>query len=163
MTQANDNTGRQSSATRKIDLNKAVYVPGAEVKRRSDKCYGGGVFKKFAEGIIGQERDEEKDEQGNVLSWSIDFQAYGRPIEDTPVLWFVEDGVTKYSRTLWRELAPSTKESLAKLQRVRGPWKSKNEAARVLGISRSQGNLHINELISKMYLTVSENEGVALT
>jgi hypothetical protein len=121
------------------------------------------VFKKFAEGIIAQERDEEKHEQGNVLSWSIDFQAYGRPIEDTPVLRFVEDGVTKYSRTLWRELAPSTKESLAKLQRVRGPWKSKNEAARVLGISRSQGNLHISELISKMYLTVSENEGVALT
>jgi hypothetical protein len=119
----------------------------------SDRCLGAGVFKRLADVIICQELAVKKVPGLGIEDWTVDFAAFGRIIADVSLLEFREDG--EYWHRLDTTLTPSLKESYDKLRAARGPWESKNAAAKVLGLSRSQGNVHISQLVQRQYLAVS--------
>ncbi len=130
-------------------------------RRWSEKCLGAGALKRLVEVIICQELLEERDPDTDELTeWTVDFQAFGRIIPDTPLLQFKPDG--EYGFALVRALYGTKPYSLEKLREARGPWPSKNAAAKVLGLSRSQANIHIQELIQKQWLYVAPDGSVHL-
>ncbi len=129
----------------------------------SDKALGAGAPKRLSEVIICQELVEERHpDTYEIVECTVDFAAFGRIIPDTPLLQFKPSGDEEYGYTLVRELYGSKPDSLDKLRQARGPWPSKNAAAKVLGLGRSQANLHINELIRKQWLRLEPDGSVRL-
>lgn len=113
----------------------------------SDKAYGGGVFKKYADVIVGQERFDKRNENGDVTESCIDWQAYGRMISDTPMLSFEPDGEFRYRRRMVTNLSQGASEVLAEMRQQGGSWKSRHALAKSLrSCSRSTVYLHMDEL-----------------
>jgi hypothetical protein len=129
----------------------------------SDKAYGGGVFKKYADVIISQERFEKRNGDGNVTESSIDWQAYGRMIQDTPMLSFESDGEYRYRRHLVKNLSPGASAVLAEMRQKQGPWDSRHAVAKVLvSCSRSRAYDHLEELKIKGQILIGEDGRVQL-
>lgn len=133
----------------------------------SEKCLGGGAIKRIADTIVCQEYWETREKTGDapnlgrVLDSETNLAAFGKAIEDVPCLDF-RDGEDKFLFDLVTALSPTVRASLDKLKAARGPWESRNAAARATGLSRSQGNLHIRELERKGYLRPTPKGGVSL-
>ncbi len=125
----------------------------------SDKCLGAGVFKRLSDVIVCQERVEDRTGE-EVTGETIDIAIFGRIIQDIPLLQLVPQ--EDYSYTIVRTLPPRVEESRRKLIAAGGPWKSKNAAARLLPLSRSQANAHIRELIRKGYLSEGSDGSLSL-
>ena len=144
-----------------IEINRTRPVLLRRIGARiwSDKCLGAGVFKRLSDVIVCQERVEDRNGE-EVTGETIDLAAFGRIIQDISLLQLVPD--ENYSYTLVRTLTLSVKDSLDKLVAAGGPWQSKNAAAKVLPLSRSQANAHVRELIRKGYLRQEEDGSVCL-
>jgi hypothetical protein len=149
--------------TRKRDdrgLRDPSWLRTIGVRPWSEKCLGAGVFKRLADVIICQELYEKR-EGGEVISWTVDFAAFGRIIEDVPLLQFQTDG--DFWHNIVRKLSPAVQKSYEKLKDAGGPWPSKNAAATVLNhLSRSQANVHASQLIQKQYLRTRADGSVEL-
>jgi hypothetical protein len=78
--------------------------------------------------------------------WVGPFNETGRP------LLAYEDDVQPFSYKLVRKLSKAANASLEKLRSSGGPWASKNAAATATGLSRSQGNIHVRELLGKGWI-----------
>jgi hypothetical protein len=129
----------------------------------SDKAYGGGVFKKYADIILGQERFDQKDDDGNVSASYVDWQGYGRMLADTPMLSFESDGEHKYRRHLVTNLSQSAAKVLAEIQQLRGPWKSRHELAKsIQSCARSSAYNLIGELRIKGRIEIDGEGAVSL-
>lgn len=145
---------------REITRRNPVRLREIGVRIWSDRCLGAGVFKRLVDVIVCVEMAEERNSNGEVVDATIDVAAFGRVIDDSPLLRFRSDD--EFWHELVRELSPSVSASLDKLKAARGPWPSKNAAAKVLDLSRAQGNRHVNELVRKSYLRVDEEGQVRL-
>jgi hypothetical protein len=145
---------------REIGGRQPVWLRKVGVRAWSDKANGAGAFKRIADVIICQEFRQVRNADGEVVDETTDFAAYGKMIEDIPLLTYEDDG--SYSYRLVRELSTGVSASLDKLRKAGGPWASKNAAGHALGLSRSQGNVHIRELIRKGWLRGLEDGSVEL-
>lgn len=134
---------------REIGARTPVLLRNVGARLWSDKALGAGAFKRLADTIICQEWVQQRDGDQVTDEWT-DFAAFGKSIVDVPLLTFRD--VNNYSYSLVRDLNPAVHESLEKLKNAGGPWPSKNAAAKVLGISRTQANLHVRELLRKGWL-----------
>jgi hypothetical protein len=146
---------------REIGGKKPVWLRKVGVRSWSDKALGAGAFKRLADVIIARKFRQVLDANGVVQEESTDFAAYGKIIDDVPLLAY-EDGFTPFSYSLVRKLSVALANSLQKLQNLGGPWVSKNAAAAATGLSRSQGNVHIRELLWKGYLRENQNSQIEL-
>jgi hypothetical protein len=146
---------------REIGAKEPVWLRKVGVRAWSDKALGAGAIKRLADVIICQEFRQVLDKNGVVQEESTDFAAYGKIIEDVPLLTY-EDGATPFSYSLVRNLTFALYTSLLKLQNLEGPWVSKNAAATATGLSRSQGNVHVREPLWKGYLRENQNSQIEL-
>ncbi len=145
---------------REINRKKPVLLRRIGARIWSDKCLGAGVFKRLSDVIVCQERVEDRDGE-EVTGETIDLAAFGRIIQDIPLLQLKPDD--GYSYTLVRRLGNHVKEALDKLVAAGGPWQSKNAAANaLLPVSRTQANAHVRELIRKGYLNEGKDGDVSL-
>lgn len=128
----------------------------------SDKVLGGGVFKRLADTIICQERQEKRDSSGEVEEWTIDLQAYGRLGEDSPLLSFAPDGERKYMRHLVRDLSKGARSLLDAMRIQRGPWKSRHEASKCMLCATTTAYIYLAELRAKGHITIANDGSVHL-
>lgn len=136
---------------KEIGAKEPVWLRRVGVRAWSDKALGAGALKRLADVIMCQEFRQVRDKDGEVLEESTDFASYGKIIEDIPLLTY-EDDTTPFSYRLIRKLSAAVNASLDTLRKAGGPWSSKNAAATATGLSRSQGNVHVRELLCKGYL-----------
>jgi len=139
---------------------KPILLRNIGVRVWSDKCLGAGAIKRIADTIMCQEYWEEKDTDGFIVDASTDLAAFGKSIEDIPLLTFKDEGVYRYK--LVRDLGTGASESLRTLREARGPWPSRNAAAKTLKLSRSQANLHVRELLQKGWLHANDDGSISL-
>jgi hypothetical protein len=141
-----------------------LRILGAE--RWSNKSSGGNVLTKKAELIICQERYVERDEEGVENDWFIDFQAYSRSSPSSilfsfePVFGEEIDGVVreyKYRRKMVVKLSSLAAKAAKKLQ-GKGPWKSRYDLTKEVGMVGGKQYRAIDELIVKGFIVHEGDE-----
>jgi len=146
---------------KEIAAQHPLWLRKVGVRAWSDKVNGAGAFKRLADVIICQEFRQVRNADGEVVEESTDFAAFGKIIEDVPLLTY-EDEALPFSYRLVRDLSPAVSASLNKLRKTGGPWPSKNAAATATGLSRSYGNIHVRELLRKGWLREEQNGEIAV-
>jgi len=151
-------TGRESEESLLRKNPSWLRILGAE--RWSNKSSGGNVLTKKADLIICQERYVERDEEGIENDWFIDFQAYSRSSPSSilfsfePVFGDEVDGVTheyKYRRKMVVKLSSLAAKAAKKLQ-GKGPWKSRYDLTKEVGMVGGKQYRAIDELIVKGFV-----------
>lgn len=151
-------TGRESQESLLRKNPPWLRVLGAE--RWSNKSSGGNVLTKKADLIICQEKDVERDEEGVENDSYIDFQAYSRSgpgsilLSFEPVFGEEIDGQVheyKYRRKMVVKLSSLAGKAANKLH-DKGPWDSKYDLAKEVGMVGGKQYKAIDELIVKGFI-----------
>ncbi|HXP69784.1 MAG TPA: AAA family ATPase [Candidatus Dormibacteraeota bacterium] len=124
------------------------------VQTFSEQSYGGKVLKKNASVVVAVDRWTNRDEEGEVATWGIHFQFYGRRAPESPLLTF-EPSNDLYQRRLVRELTTGAWKALIDLRTCSSSvkdWASMHEAVGYLSYARRAGYHYLKELVAKGYL-----------
>jgi AAA domain-containing protein len=158
-------TGRESEDSLLRKSPAWLRVLGAE--RWSNKSSGGNVLTKKAELIICQERYVERDAEGIENDWFIDFQAYSRSSPSSilfsfePVFFGEEvNGAApeyKYRRKMVSKLSSLAAKAAKKLQ-GKGPWKSRYDLTKEIGMYGGKQYRAVDELIVKGFIVPDGDE-----
>lgn len=157
-------TGRESEESLLRKNPAWLRILGAE--RWSNKSSGGNVLTKKAELIICQERYVERDLEGVENDWFIDFQAYSRSSPSSILLSFEPvfgeeiDGVVheyKYRRKMAVKLSSLAAQAAKKLQ-GKGPWKSRYDLTKEVGMVGGKQYRAIDELSVKGFIVHEGDE-----